>query len=50
MKTQKELYDYIVGEIEKIDTERSYLQGKRDAYTDIRLELYGAKENEDGKE
>lgn len=35
----QELYDYTVRQINDIDLEMKLLQGKREALTDIRLEL-----------
>ena len=36
----KDLYDYTVREIDKIDKEMEHLRGKREAYNDLRLELF----------
>ena len=58
--TIKELYDATVRRINEIDMELAELRGKRKAYDDVRLDLFGMiedmdrceldKEQEDGKE
>lgn len=44
--TFTELYNDIVSEINKIDLEIKYLQGKREAYNSMRLDLFNAVEYE----
>lgn len=38
--TTKQLYDNIVRNINEIDKMSEYLKGKRDAYSDVRLDLF----------
>lgn len=40
IKDIQKLYDQVVSDIRKIDMTISELQGKREAYSDIRLDLY----------
>ena len=40
MKDIEALYNQVVLEISKIDRQIAELQGKRNAYTDVRLDLY----------
>ena len=44
--TFTEYYNDVVNKINKIDSEIKYLQGKRDAYNDIRSDLINAVEYE----
>ena len=48
----RELYDYTVREISKLDKEIERLMGKREAYNDLRLELFDKmyKENKDDRD
>ena len=52
--TIKQLYDNIVRNINETDKMSEYLRGKRDAYNDVRLDLFNMiqqeNEVEDGNE
>lgn len=39
-KTPEDLYNYINRRIRETDKEINYLNGKREAYNDIKLEMY----------
>ena len=40
MENLKEEYDYVCNKIKELDKEIANLQGKREAYSDIRIDLY----------
>ena len=49
-KTPEDLYNYTNSRIREIDKEINYLNGKREAYNDIKLELYTMMEAKDDEQ
>ena len=46
--TIEELYNNYVRQIQEVDKEIARLQGKRDSYNDIRLDLYSIIQEQNG--